>query len=284
MEDILKRPSWLVQRVSARQEVQQVEKMMGDLGLNTVCQSASCPNIGECFGACTATFLILGGICTRRCKYCAVPQGFPQPLDKEEADKVAEAVTKLKLRHAVITSVTRDDLADGGARQFAACIRKVREKSPHTTVEVLVPDFKGNEAAVRTVLGAQPEVFNHNIETVPRLFKTVRPGGNYERSLTVLNMASQVGDSLIKSGIMVGLGEMKEEVLDVFSNLYNNGVRALTVGQYLRPSPKHFPVKEYVHPNQFAWYERMAKKIGFSHVASGPLVRSSYHAARMYEQ
>jgi lipoate synthase len=284
MEGVAERPAWLVQRIPARQEVRQVEKMLGDLGLNTVCRSASCPNIGECFGACTATFLILGGTCTRRCRYCAVPQGVPRPLDKDEAAKVAEAVARLKLRHAVITSVTRDDLADGGAGQFAACIAKVRGKSPHTTVEVLVPDFKGDEAAVRTVLAAQPEVFNHNIETVPRLFSAVRPGASYRRSLAVLGLAGLAGRSLLKSGIMVGLGETADEVVAVFGDLFANGVRALTVGQYLRPSPRHVPVREYVHPDQFAWYKEAAEKIGFSHVASGPLVRSSYQAAKMYAQ
>lgn len=284
MLDIVNRPEWLVQRIPAGQEMEQVRTMLGDLGLHTVCQSASCPNIGECFGACTATFLILGGTCTRGCRFCAVPKGVPSPIDTEEPDKVAEAVARLKIKHVVITSVTRDDLADGGAEQFAACIKKIHAQNLHTTVEVLVPDFKGNEAAVQTVLNARPEVFNHNIETVPRLYATVRPGADYKRSLKVLRTAARDGTVLVKSGIMLGLGETQQEAFDVFSDLYAQGVRALTAGQYLRPSANHLPVKEYVHPEQFRWYAKVAKKIGFSHVASGPLVRSSYHAAKMYRQ
>jgi lipoic acid synthetase len=273
------RPPWLVQRVRADETFAKVTALVDGLALPTVCSSAHCPNLGECFGAGTATFLVLGGVCTRRCRFCAVPKGAPLPLDAAEPARVADAVAALGLRHAVITSVTRDDLADGGAGHFAACIAAVRERTPQTTVEVLTPDFAGDLAAARTVFAARPDVFNHNIETVPRLYATVRPLAEYARSLALLAAAALDAAALVKSGLMVGLGETPAEVLAVMDDLYAAGVRAITIGQYLRPSPEHLPVVEYITPEAFGEYEQAARDRGFEHVAAGPLVRSSYHAA-----
>lgn len=272
------RPSWLVQRVPANQNMQDVEKLMDKLALNTVCQSACCPNIGECYGARTATFLILGGNCTRRCRFCAVPKGVPAKPDPQEPVKVARAVAELDLRHAVVTSVTRDDLPDGGAGYFVECIEHIRKINPQTSIEVLVPDFAGNIDAVVSVLTAKPEVFNHNVETIPRLYSQVRPGADYQRSIKVLHKSAQTG-VMTKSGIMVGLGESEDEIAAVFRDLANAGVQALTIGQYLSPSANHLPVVEYIHPDQFNRYEQLARAAGFRYVAAGPLVRSSYHAA-----
>lgn len=272
------KPPWLKQRLSA-EGVAAVSSLMHEFGLNTVCQSADCPNIGECFGARIATFLILGGICTRNCKFCAVKKGRPKELDFSEPERVAQAVRKLGLKHTVITSVTRDDLLDGGAGLFAACINKVRELNPGTTVEVLVPDFRGDYDALATVLEARPEVFNHNIETVPRLYDVVRPQANYRRSLSVLQNAADYGAGMTKSGLMVGLGESVNEVLMVLKDLVANGVQAVTIGQYLQPSPDHLEVVEYIQPELFKSYEVMGYDLGFFQVQSGPLVRSSYHAA-----
>ncbi len=271
------RPSWLVQRVASG-GFERVSGLLGGLGLHTVCQSASCPNIGECFGHGTATFLILGGVCTRRCRFCAVPKGEPAALDSGEPAKVAQAAAALGLRHVVVTSVTRDDLPDGGAGHFAATIVAVRAASPGTTVEVLTPDFAGDAHSLDIVLSACPEIFNHNVETVPRLYPTVRPGADYRRSLAVLAAAARE-PLLVKSGLMVGLGESEKEIIAVLGDLAAAGVRAVTVGQYLRPSPAHLPVVEYIHPDQFRRYEQAARSLGFSRVAAGPLVRSSYHAA-----
>lgn len=273
-------PAWLRQRVTAA-GLGKVGSLMNDLSLNTVCQSADCPNIGECFGARTATFLILGGVCTRNCRYCAVAKGKPQGLDFDEPDRVAAAVKRLGLKHAVITSVTRDDLADGGAGLFVACIQKVRQVNPSTTVEVLVPDFGGDYDAVEAVLEAGPEVFNHNIETVPRLYQTVRPGANYQRSLNILKKAGEAHSIITKSGLMVGLGETEQEVIQVLKNLADHGVKSVTIGQYLQPSPGHLPVIEYVHPDMFKRYEAIGYSLDFLQVVSGPLVRSSYHAASL---
>lgn len=278
-EDKLQRPSWLVQRVPHGDNLHFVQGLLGNLELNTVCKSANCPNIGECYNAGTATFLILGGVCTRRCRFCAVPKGQPHTLDPDEPRRLAKAVKQLGLKHAVITSVTRDDLADGGAGQFAECIKLIRQTTPNTSIEVLVPDFNGNEKSLQIVLNEKPEVFNHNVETVPRLYEQVRPGADYKRSLQVLANAGKVGQSIVKSGIMVGLGETRQEVLDVFADLRKLGATSVTVGQYLSPSPEHLPVVEYIHPDQFKIYEQEAFNMGFKFVASGPLVRSSYHAA-----
>lgn len=277
------RPPWLVQRVRADENFAKVADLVDGLKLPTVCQSAHCPNMGECFGGGTATFLVLGGVCTRRCRFCAVPKGDPRPLDPEEPARLAAAVATLGLKHAVVTSVTRDDLADGGAGHFADCIKAIRDRSPATSVEVLTPDFAGDLAAARVVFAARPDVFNHNIETVPRLYPTVRPRAEYARSLTLLAAAARESTALVKSGLMVGLGEEPDEVLALLADLYAAGTRAVTIGQYLSPSPEHLPVVEYIEPAAFARYEQAARAIGFTRVAAGPLVRSSYHAAAFVE-
>jgi lipoic acid synthetase len=273
-------PPWLTQRVNA--ETAAVLEMMNDLHLNTVCLSASCPNIGECYGTHRAAFLILGGVCTRNCRFCAIPKGRPEKLDPEEPGRLVQAIRKLRLRHAVITSVTRDDLGDGGAGQFALCIEKIREGCPGVTTEVLVPDFRGDAEALDTVLKAAPEVFNHNVETVPSLYPNVRPKADYGRSLELLHRAALSGVCQIKTGLMLGLGENELEVMDVLDDLVKAGVLSLTLGQYLRPSRKHWPVAEYIRPERFRWFKNIAHKKGFSQVAAGPLVRSSYHAEELY--
>lgn len=275
------RPPWLVQRLPAGGEYKRVSELMNRLDLNTVCSSASCPNLGECFGCGTATFLILGGICTRNCAFCAVPKGAPPPVDPAEPDRLAQAVAALNLKHAVITSVTRDDLPDGGAAHFAACVLRVGQLCPGTTVEVLIPDFAGDHAALCAVLAARPAVLNHNTETVPRLYPRVRPGADYRRSLELLARAAAGGTCTVKSGLMVGLGEHPAELRGVFADLVDAGVSALTIGQYLRPSPAHLPVVEYVTPEQLGRYREQAYDAGFKKVAAGPLVRSSYRAAAM---
>lgn len=280
--EMAEKAPWLIRRIPAGSGMEKVQGMLSNLGLHTVCESASCPNQGECFCSGTATFLILGGVCTRNCRFCGVPKGETLPVDPLEAAHVAEAVKTLGLRHAVVTSVTRDDLQDGGAGVFAACIRALRASCPGTTVEVLTPDFAGNAAALRLVLQERPDVFNHNVETVPRLYPTVRPMADYRQSLLVLHQASQAGIRRVKSGLMLGLGESEAEVLAVFQDLLEAGVNCLTVGQYLRPSRGHLPVVEYVHPDQFNKLAEEAYRLGFAHVASGPLVRSSYHAGEVF--
>jgi lipoic acid synthetase len=247
--------------------------------LHTVCEEARCPNIGDCWSRGTATFMILGDTCTRSCGFCAVKTGRPETLDRGEPRRVAVAVQQMGLRHAVITSVNRDELDDGGAGIFAETIRKVRQFSPGTTIEVLIPDFKGDEAALRTVTEAKPEILNHNTETVPRLYRHVRPQAEYPRSLELLARAKAMDpEGLTKSGVMVGLGETKDELLAVFEDLAARSVDILTVGQYLRPTPAHLPVERYWHPDEFADLREAALRMGFRHVESGPLVRSSYHA------
>ena len=280
--DMSERAPWLIRRIPAGGGMEKVQGLMDGLRLHTVCQSASCPNQGECFHSGTATFLILGGVCTRGCRFCAVPKGPTVPVDSEEPANLAAAVKKLGLKHAVVTSVTRDDLPDGGAEQFAACIREIRAINPGTTVEVLTPDFAGNAEALHVVLAESPEVFNHNVETVPRLYSTVRPQANYRQSLAVLRQAAKAGIKRVKSGLMLGLGETEEEVVAVFQDLLDAGVNCLTVGQYLRPSREHLPVVDYVHPDQFEKLAKEAYRRGFIHVASGPLVRSSYHAGDVF--
>jgi lipoic acid synthetase len=275
------RPPWLKQRVSA--ETAAVLEMMDDLHLNTACLSASCPNIGECYGTHQAAFLILGGVCTRNCRFCAVPKGRPEKLDPEEPGRLVQAIRKLKLRHVVITSVTRDDLGDGGAGQFALCIEKIREGCPGVTTEVLVPDFRGDADALDTVLKAAPEVFNHNVETVPSFYPNVRPEADYGRSLALLHRAALSGVCQVKTGLMLGLGEQEKEVMDVLDDLVKAGVTSLTLGQYLSPSRKHVPVAEYIRPERFRWFKGIAHEKGFSQVAAGPLVRSSYHAAELFQ-
>jgi lipoic acid synthetase len=260
-----------------------VERLLGDLGLHTICESALCPNIGECFSRKTATFLILGNVCTRNCRYCGVEKGSPLPVDVQEPQNILEAVERLDLRYVVVTSVTRDDLADGGASQFAAVINTIRAKRSETLVEVLVPDFLGSPEALRAVVEARPHVINHNVETVPRLYRNVRPKADYARSVELLYAVKEHDPEIVtKSGLMVGLGETKREVVEVMNDLREAGCDLLTIGQYLQPSPGHCPVARYVHPDEFAEYGRIGREMGFVEVASAPLVRSSFHAAELY--
>ncbi|RME50716.1 MAG: lipoyl synthase, partial [Caldilineae bacterium] len=247
--------------------------------LHTVCEEAMCPNIGECWSRGTATFLLMGDICTRSCGFCHIKTGRPAPLDEDEPRRVAEAVQAMNLRHCVLTSVNRDELPDGGAHIFANTIREIRKRLPHCSVEVLIPDFKGNRDALKVVMDARPAILNHNTETVPRLYRTVRPQANYRQSLRVLATAKELDPQAVtKTGLMVGLGETKEEVLQVMRDLREHDVDILTIGQYLRPSPLHLPIQRYVHPDEFREYHRLGMEMGFQWVESGPLVRSSYHA------
>lgn len=272
-------PSWIKRRFPPQEEWENVQKLLRTLALHTVCESARCPNIGECFRRGTATFLILGNVCTRGCRFCAVAKGTPGPLDPGEPERVAEAAQKLNLKHVVVTSVTRDDLPDGGAEHFAATIVAIRRVLPQATVEVLVPDFQGKEEALDIVLAARPDVLNHNVETVPRLYPSVRPQANYERSLWLLGRAKEkTPDILTKSGLMVGLGETREEVESVLKDLRGVQCDIITIGQYLRPSVRHLPVASYIPPEEFEYYREYALRLGFLGVASGPFVRSSYRA------
>lgn len=254
---------------------------MARLRLHTVCESAACPNVGECWNQRTATFMILGNVCTRRCGFCAVSKGAPLEVDYDEPRRVAEAVAALGLDYAVITSVNRDDRKDGGALLFAMTIRAIRERVPHCKVEVLIPDFQGSQQALDIVLEAEPDVLNHNLETVRRLYRQVRLGARYERSLELLARAKQRKPHIpTKSGMMLGLGETRQEVLEALSDLRAHGVDIVTLGQYLRPSPKHLPVARFVPPEEFDEWKRLGETLGFAHVESGPLVRSSYHAGQ----
>jgi lipoic acid synthetase len=279
----LERPAWLKVRLSTTGEYEQVRSMMRQLSLVTVCEEARCPNIHECWAReRTATFMLLGEICTRHCGFCAVGKGNPGDLDPQEPEHVAQAVAELGLAHAVITSVNRDDLPDGGAAHFAETIRAIRRRNPGCAVEVLIPDFCGDADALRTVLDAEPHVLNHNIETVPRLYRRVRPDAIYERSLELLARASAFRNDgrrlRVKSGIMAGLGETTEELLSTLSDLRAHGCDIATVGQYLQPYEKRLPVEKYYTPDEFAAIRAEAMRMGFAHVESGPLVRSSYHA------
>jgi len=277
------RPEWLKVRLRADASFDRVHQLISDLSLHTVCQEARCPNIYECWGEGTATFMILGDICTRHCGFCAVAKGKPRPIDPEEPRHVGEAVKRLGVRHAVVTSVNRDELPDGGALHFAQTIQWIRRLNPGTRVEVLIPDFCGNQAALNTVLAARPNVLNHNTETVPRLYKRVRPDARYEQSLELLRRAharKSEWPMLTKSGVMVGLGETVDELLEVFRNLAATGCDILTVGQYLAPTPKYIPIEKYYSPEEFAYLRDQALAMGFRYVESGPLVRSSYHAGR----
>lgn len=279
----LPRPEWIRAPARAGENYQQVRALIEGLRLHTVCESAACPNAGECWNHRTATFMILGNVCTRRCGFCAVSKGAPLPVDYDEPRRVAEAAATLGLKYAVITSVNRDDRKDGGAELFALTIRAIRERIPGCKVEVLIPDFQGSHAAMDIVMEAAPDVLNHNIETVPRLYRQVRLGARYERSLDILAYAKQLRPDIpTKSGIMLGLGETLEEVHQVMRDLHAHHVDILTIGQYLRPSPKHLPVIRYVHPDEFAGLARLGRQMGFAHVESGPLVRSSYHAAEAH--
>ena len=272
------RPPWLKIRVPGDIDRLPVAKLMHDLALNTVCQEARCPNIFECWGAGTATFMILGEICTRRCTFCAVSRGTPAPVDADEPRRVAEAVEKMGVRHAVITMVNRDDMPDGGAEHFAKTILAVRERTG-AAVEALISDLEGNRDALRVVIESQPEVLAHNIETVPRLYAQVRPVAKYDRSLQILRWAAEEG-ALTKSSLMLGLGEREEEILEVARDLRDAGVGIFTMGQYLAPTERHHPVRRYYTPEEFAALGDRARELGFKHVESGPLVRSSYMAHR----
>ncbi|MCS6953678.1 MAG: lipoyl synthase [Bryobacterales bacterium] len=273
------RPAWLRAPAPAGENYRELKDLVRRLRLHTVCESAACPNVGECWNQRTATFMILGNVCTRRCGFCAVQKGAPLPVDYDEPLRVAEAVAALGLRYAVITSVNRDDRKDGGAELFALTIQAIRRRVPGCQVEVLIPDFQGSHNAMDMVLDAAPDVLNHNIETVPRLYRQVRLGARYERSLDILAYSKhRRPDIPTKSGLMVGLGETMEEVLAVMRDLRAAGVDILTIGQYLRPSPRHLPVMRFVPPEEFAELGRAGRSMGFRHVESGPLVRSSYHA------
>lgn len=273
------RPQWLRKKAPPPGVLTELEELFHNLSLNTVCREANCPNVGECFGRKTATFLILGAVCTRQCPFCNVTKGVPEPVNYAEPDQVAEAVARLDLKHVVITSVTRDDLPDGGAGHFAATIRAVKARNQGTTVEVLIPDFQGDLEALQAVVAAKPEVIGHNLETVPSLYPSVRPRANYQRSLDVLAKVKKLAPEIYtKSGIMVGLGERKEEVQAVLADLRGVGCDMVTIGQYLQPSVKHLPVVNFVHPREFEMWEKMATQMGFSYVASAPFVRSSYNA------
>ncbi len=270
-------PPWFRVRLQAGPHYQELRQLVDTHQLHTICEEARCPNLWECWNNRTATFLILGDICTRRCHYCSVTTGRPLAVDTEEPQRIAEAVKRLKLRHAVITSVNRDDLQDGGAGLFAETIRRVRSFNPDCTVEVLIPDFQGKEKDVATILRERPHIFNHNIETVPRLFPTIRPQGKYRRSLAVIEWANTHG-ARTKSGLMAGLGETQEEIRLVMKDLRQAGCDMMTLGQYLRPTPHHAPVARFYSPEEFEKLKEEALTLGFQHVESGPLVRSSYHA------
>jgi lipoic acid synthetase len=273
------KPAWLKAKAPVGDNFHNLKKLARGLGLHTVCESAQCPNIGECWNHRTATFMLLGDICTRRCGFCAVPKGRPEAIDWEEPRRVAEAVATLDLKHAVVTSVNRDDDNIGGARIFAETIAEIRKVSPECRVEVLIPDFQGLDQALQIVLDAKPDVLNHNTETVPRLYRVVRSGARYERTLRLLQNAKKFAPKMVtKSGVMVGLGETVEELVEVFRDLGSRGVDILTVGQYLRPSRDHLPIARFYTPEEFAYLKTEALRCGFRHVESGPLVRSSYHA------
>jgi lipoyl synthase len=277
---VVAKPEWLRVKAPQWERVGNVKEVLRDLHLNTVCEEASCPNIGECFSHGTATFLIMGPACTRACPYCDIDfEKKPIALDPTEPQRLAEAVQRMKLKHVVITSVNRDDLSDGGASQFVQCIRQIRELSPQTTIEVLIPDLCSNWDALAQILAAEPEVLNHNTETVPRLYKRVRPQGDYDRSLELLRRARAIAPWVFtKSGVMAGLGETAAEIEQVMADLRGVDCDIVTIGQYLQPTPKHLPVQTFVTPEQFALWHNSGKSLGFLQVVSSPLTRSSYHA------
>jgi lipoyl synthase len=278
------KPAWLKARAPMGDNYHQLKKLARQLDLHTVCESAQCPNIGECWNHRTATFMLLGDLCTRRCGFCAVPKGKPLAIDFDEPRRVAEAVATLGLKHTVITSVNRDDDNIGAATVFAETIREVRRQSPGCQVEVLIPDFQGREDALKIVLESRPEVLNHNTETVPRLYRAVRSGARYERTLKLLENVKRFAPGMVsKTGVMVGIGESTDELLEVFRDLATVKVDILTIGQYLRPSRDHLPIARYYHPDEFRFMKEEALRMGFRHVESGPLVRSSYHAHEQAE-
>ena len=274
-----RKPDWLRVRLPAGSEYSRVKNLMRDHKLHTVCEEAMCPNIGECWSRGTATFLLMGDTCTRSCGFCHIKTGRPQALDEGEPVRVAESVQVLALSHCVLTSVNRDELPNGGAHIFANTIREIRKRVPGCTIEVLIPDFKGSRPALQEVMQARPEILNHNTETVPRLYRTVRPQANYQQSLRVLSAAKEMDPGTVtKTGIMVGLGETKAEVIQVMHDLRQHEVDIFTIGQYLRPTPLHLPIHRYVHPDEFQEFHDIGMSLGFKWVESGPLVRSSYHA------
>ena len=276
-----RKPAWLKVRAPGGPNYMRLKGRLREWNLHTVCEEAHCPNIGECWEEATATFMILGDVCTRNCGYCAVAHGKPVWEDREEPERIGRAVGDLGLEHVVITSVNRDDLADGGAAHWAATIRAVRRHAPRCRVEVLIPDFQGSPASLETVIAAGPDILNHNTETVPRLYKLARHGGRYERTLALFRQARAVAPALLrKSGIILGLGETRDEIVATMRDLREVDVAILTLGQYLRPSAHHLPVEKYYHPDEFAELGAVGRGLGFSHVESGPLVRSSYHAKR----
>jgi lipoic acid synthetase len=278
-----RKPDWLKRRLPAGETFNQVRAIIEAGRLHTVCQEAQCPNIWECYSHRTATFLIMGERCTRNCRFCAVTSGTPEPLDPQEPAHVAEAVERMGLKYVVITSVTRDDLPDGGATHFAATLQAIRRRIPQVEIEVLIPDFQGNRVSLQTVLSARPDVLNHNIETVPRLYPQVRPQADYRRSLELLRHAAQAAPEIpTKSGLMLGLGERPEEILQTLADLHQVACRILTLGQYLQPSPEHLPVDAFVPPEDFEIWRKAALDLGFSEVASAPFVRSSYRAKESF--
>ena len=279
-----RKPPWLKIRLSQLRDTSKVKSILNVTSLHTVCEEARCPNLGECFSIGTAAILILGKICTRNCGFCAVERGIPASLDESEPERVATAISKMKLQYVVVTSVTRDDLHDGGASVFAKTIRAVRTLDPKIKIEVLIPDFKGDKASLVTVLKESPDVLNHNVETVPRLYPQVRPQADYWRSLDLLQRVKEFNSQLVtKSGFMLGLGERREEVLDLLQDLRKAGCDFLTIGQYLQPRPDRLPVVDYVHPEVFEEYKKIGEEMGFKSVSSGPFVRSSFHASEMFE-
>ena len=279
-----RKPPWLIVPAPKRTDLDGMKRLLDAGELHTVCESADCPNIGECFAQRTCTFMIMGNVCTRSCRFCAVnSSGGPLPLNAAEPASVAKTVRLLGLKHVVITSVTRDDLADGGAAHFAAAVEAVRAQCPSVAIEVLIPDFCGNQECLQKILHVRPQIIGHNIETVPRLYRQVRPQARYERSVALLNAISRSGSSVAKSGLMLGLGERYEEVVEVLADLKAAGCEIVTMGQYLSPSRQHLPVAEYIEPALFAKLEQAAYAIGIRQVAAGPMVRSSYHAARCFE-
>lgn len=279
-ETVLRKPDWIRIKLPTNDKVNQIKQSLRENRLHTVCEEAACPNLGECFSHGTATFMIMGDLCTRRCPFCDVAHGKPQPLDAEEPHNLAHTIAAMALKYVVVTSVNRDDLRDGGAGHFAACIAAIREQSPQTTIEVLTPDFRGRMEVALDILRCQPcDVFNHNLETVPRLYLEARPGADYQTSLQLLRRHKALLPEVpTKSGLMLGIGETEAEVVHVLKDLLEHGCSMLTLGQYLQPSKEHLAVKEYIHPDQFKRYAEIATELGFKQVASAPLVRSSYHA------
>ena len=284
VENNIKRPSWIKVKAPQSNTFSKTNKIIKSLDLNTVCEEAACPNIGECWNKKHATFMILGRVCTRKCTFCNIATGFPNKLDKDEPRKIAKAVDALNLRHVVITSVDRDDLIDGGARQFSECIQNIRSLNKDITIEILTPDFQRKENAINIIINAKPDVFNHNLETIPRLYKKVRKGADYFHSLNLLKTIKNKGDIWTKSGLMVGLGESLNEIFEVMIDMREHNVDFLTVGQYLQPSKGHQKLLKYYSPEEFSYIEDEAKRLGFKMVSCSPLTRSSYHADEYFKK